>query len=87
MWHRPISVVTLVAFPFVSYGAAHMLYLLCRTVDCVYDLKAHNAMTNDWDTNTMLLVGAGWPVTMFCVPFLLLAILIGATYRSVWSDS
>lgn len=37
-----------------------------------------------WEPNSSLIFGALWPITAFSIPLLLLALLIGALYRSLW---
>ena len=77
--------VTLIGYPFVSYGAAHLIHFLCSAVDRVFELE-QEPIARDWDSNTMLLVGSVWPIAIWFVPILIVAILIGALYRGMWSN-
>jgi len=46
-----------------------------------------NGLVGNWDADGYVLVASFWPVTIVVVPFLLVGIVLGYIYNSLWEDS
>ena len=61
------------------------LHGLCSFGDRVF-LQNGSRYLSKWSAETKMLVGALWPVTVLLVPFLSVAVVLGALYRRLWME-
>ena len=62
------------------------LHGLCVVGDRVF-LPDGTRCISKWTAETKMMAGALWPATMVLIPFLAVAVLLGALYRRLWAES
>ena len=59
---------------------------LCVAGDRVF-LPDGTRCISKWSAEAKMMAGALWPATMLVIPFLAVAVVLGALYRRLWAES
>jgi hypothetical protein len=78
----PVAAFTLV-YPLIGRGVAQLATETTRGINEVYSLSPED--TIQWTSDGQLIYGAAWPITVVVSALLVLALLIGYIYRSLWA--
>lgn len=70
----------------IGRGVFAALHRLCVTGDRVF-LPDGPRSISKWSAEAKMMAGALWPATMLGIPFLAVAVVIGALYRRLWTES
>jgi hypothetical protein len=68
--------------PLIGLGVSRIIQHLTKLSDSVYRFR--DEAWSNWNPGVSLVVGAAWPITMFAIPLLLVALVIGHVYRLWW---
>ena len=89
-WLRIALVAVVVCYPIVHallgravFAAVHEL---CVIGDRVF-LPEGPRCISKWSAEAKMMAGAMWPATMLLIPFLSVAVVLGALYRRLWMES
>ena len=66
-------------------GVFTAVHGLCVQGDRVF-LPDGTRCISKWSAETKMIAGALWPVTMLLIPFLAVAVVLGALYRRLWME-
>jgi hypothetical protein len=76
------AIIFAVIYPYVGRLIASILLFLANQIDRIYGFRDG---IGAWPIEVSLMVGTLWPMTFFLIPLMLIAIIIGSVYRSLWS--